>query len=89
MVIDGIEVSVTAADLDDFEVLECLAVMMDEETADRDRMVTIPKLFRLVFKDDWPRVKRELREQHDGRLTSEMVMDFFTHLTNELNAKNS
>lgn len=89
MVIDGIEVNVTAADLDDFEVLECLAVMMDEETADRDRMVTIPKLFRLVFKEDWPRVKRELREQHDGRLTSEMVMDFFTHLTNELNAKNS
>lgn len=89
MVIDGIEVNVTAKDLDDFEVLECLAVMMDEETADRDRMVTIPKLFRLVFKSDWPRVKRELREQHDGRLTSEMVMDFFTHLTNELNAKNS
>lgn len=89
MVIDGIEVNVTAKDLDDFEVLECLSVMVDEYSTDSARMVAIPRLFRLVFKDDWPRVKRELREQHDGRLTSEMVMDFFTHLTNELNAKNS
>ena len=41
MVIDGIEVNVTPEDLDDFDVMECLATMMDEESTDRDRMVAV------------------------------------------------
>lgn len=89
MVIDGIEVNVTPEDLDDFDVMECLATMMDEESTDRDRMVAVPKLFRLVFREDWQRIKAELREQHGGRLTNSVVMDFFTHLTEGLNAKNT
>lgn len=89
MIIDGIEVSVTREDLDDYDVMECLATMMDEDSSDRDRMVALPKLFKLVFGEDWQRIKAELREQHGGRLSNSVVMDFFTHLTEGLNAKNT
>lgn len=89
MNVSGIELNVTVDDLDDYEVTECLSTMMDEEAANNEKMVAISRLFRLVFKDDWPRIKKELRDQNGGRLTNGTVMGFFTELTTELNAKNS
>lgn len=89
MIVDGIELDVTADALDDFDVLECLAVMVDDDSSDKERMVAVPKLFRLVFGSDWKRIKNELRAQHDGRLTNATVMEFFNSLTTGLQAKNS
>lgn len=89
MIVDGIELDITAEALDDFDVVECLAVMMDEESSDKERMIAIPKLFRLVFGPDWQRIKNELRAQHEGKLTNATVMGFFNSLTEALNAKNS
>ena len=89
MIVDGIELDVTADALDDFDVLECLAVMVDDDSSDKERMVAVPKLFRLVFGNDWKRIKNELRAQHDGRLTNATVMEFFNSLTTGLQAKNS
>ena len=89
MIVDGIELDVTADALDDFDVLECLAVMVDDDSSDKERMVAVPKLFRLVFGGDWKRIKNELRAQHDGRLTNATVMEFFNSLTTGLQAKNS
>lgn len=89
MNVSGIELNVTADDLDDYEVTECLSTMMDEEAANNEKMVAISRLFRLVFKDDWSRIKKELRNQNGGRLTNGTVMGFFTELTAELNAKNT
>lgn len=89
MNVSGIELNVTVDDLDDYEVTECLSTMMDEEAANNEKMVAISRLFRLVFKDDWSRIKKELRNQNGGRLTNGTVMDFFTELTTELNAKNT
>lgn len=88
MICNGIEVNVTKADLDDFDVVECLSVMMDEEASDRQRMVAIPKLLKLVFKSDWQRVKDELRSQNDGRLPNDAVMGFLNSVIEALNAKN-
>lgn len=88
MVVNDIEVNVTKEDLDDFEVMECLAVMMDEEASDRQRMVAIPRLLKLVFKADWQRVKDELRKQNDGKLTNDAVMGFLNSVIEQLNAKN-
>lgn len=89
MNVSGIELNVTVDDLDDYEVTECLSTMMDEEAANNEKMVAISRLFRLVFKDDWSRIKKELRNQNGGRLTNGTVMGFFTELTTELNAKNT
>lgn len=89
MIVDGIELDITAEALDDFDVVECLAVMMDDASSDKDRMIAIPKLFRLVFGPDWQRIKNELREQHEGKLTNATVMGFFNTLTEELQAKNT
>lgn len=89
MNVSGIELNVTVGDLDDYEVTECLATMMDEDAENNAKMVAISKLFKLVFKDDWARIKKELRKQNGGRLTNGTVMDFFTELTAELNAKNT
>lgn len=88
MIVNGIEVNVTKADLDDFDVVECLSVMMDEEASDRQRMVAIPKLLKLVFKSDWQRVKDELRAQNGGRLPNDAVMGFLNSCIEQLNAKN-
>lgn len=88
MIVNDIEVNVTKADLDDFDVVECLSVMMDEEASDRQRMVAIPKLLKLVFKSDWQRVKDELREQNGGRLPNDAVMGFLNSCIEQLNAKN-
>lgn len=88
MIVNGIEVNVTKADLDDFDVVECLSVMMDEEASDRQRMVAIPKLLKLVFKADWQRVKDELRAQNGGRLPNDAVMGFLNSCIEQLNAKN-
>lgn len=88
MIVNDIEVNVTKADLDDFDVVECLSVMMDEEASDRQRMVAIPKLLKLVFKADWQRVKDELRKQHDGKLPNDAVMGFLNSCIEALNAKN-
>lgn len=89
MNVSGIELNVTVDDLDDYEVTECLATMMDEDAENNVKMVAISRLFKLVFKDDWSRIKKELRNQNGGRLTNGTVMDFFTELTTELNAKNT
>lgn len=88
MIVNDIEVNVTKADLDDFDVVECLSVMMDEDASDRQRMVAIPKLLKLVFKADWQRVKDELRSQNDGRLPNDAVMGFLNSCIEQLNAKN-
>lgn len=86
--VDGIKLSVDPATLDDFDVVEAIADASDEEADDTAKLRAVVRLFRLVYGGDYGRVKRELRDAHDGRLTTETMMGFFTSTLEALNAKN-
>lgn len=87
-IVDGIKVDVTAESFDDFEVTECLADLVDESADDAARLAATVRIYRLVFGDDLPRVKSELRERHDGRLTNETMGAFLTSCMEAAKAKN-
>lgn len=86
LAVDGIELNVKAADLDDFDLVEALA---DASSEDVDvQMQAVVRVFRIVYGDDYKRVKSELREKNGGRLTTEIMMGFFGATMEALGAKN-
>lgn len=87
-VVDGIEVEVTAESFDDFEITECIADLYDEDSTDGERTAATVKMYRLVFGDDFPRIKRELRAKHGGKLSNEVMGAFMASAIEAVNAKN-
>ena len=84
--VDGIALNVKAEDLDDFELVEALA---DANSEDMDvQMQAVVRVFRIVYGDDYKRVKSELREKNGGKLTTEIMMGFFGATMEALGAKN-
>lgn len=87
-VIDGIEVNLTAEDFDDFEILECLADIVDDAAEPSAKLAATVRIYRLLFGADFERVKRELREKHEGKLTNEIMGDFLNACMAAVQAKN-
>ena len=89
--INGIAVEgVTPESLDDFEILEMIAVMSDQYAEEGEKLRAITGFGPAVFgAREWRRIKAALREQNDGRLTNETVMEFIGATMNVLQAKNS
>lgn len=87
-VVDGIKVDVTVEDFDDFEITECMATLGDPDAEDGERLTATVRMFRLVFKGDYQRVKDELRAKHDGRLTNETMSGFVNRVIEAAKAKN-
>lgn len=86
LAVDGIELNVKAEDLDDFDLVEALA---DANSEDMDvQMQAVVRVFRIVYGDDYKRVKSELREKNGGKLTTEIMMGFFGETMEALGAKN-
>ena len=88
LVIDGIEVNLTAEDFDDFEILECLADMIDETAEQSAKVAATVRVYRLLFGPDLGRIKRELRAKHGGKLANEVMGDFLNSCMTAANAKN-
>ena len=86
--VEGIELTLDIARFDDFEMVEAIADASDEDLDDTAKMRAVVKLFRLTFGDEYSRVKEELRAVHDGVLTTQTMMDFFTAVLEALGAKN-
>lgn len=86
LAVDGIELNVKAEDLDDFELVEALADANDEDEG--VQMQAVVRIFRIVYGDDYARVKKELREKNGGKLTTEIMMGFFGSTMEALGAKN-
>lgn len=86
--VDGINVAISPDTLDDFEVVEAIADATDETADDTAKLRAVVNLFRLVYADGYDRIKHELRDRHDGRLTTETMMGFFTATLETINAKN-
>ena len=87
-VVDGIELNVTAEDFDDFDITECMAALADPDAEDGEKLTATVRMFRLVFKGDYQRVKDELRAKNGGRLTNECMGDFLNRVIEAAKAKN-
>lgn len=87
-VVDGIEVDVTAEDLDDFEITEAIGDITDEGADDGAKVAATVRLMRLAFKDEFPRIKRELRQKNGGRLTNETMVGFANAVFEAVGRKN-
>ena len=86
--VEGIKFTIDLAKLDDFEVVEAIADASDEDADDTSQLRAVVQLFRLTFGSEYSRVKEELRAVHDGVLTTQTMMDFFTAVLEALGAKN-
>lgn len=89
LVVDGIKVDLTVESVDDYEITEALVDMSDEALGEQERARATVAMARLLFGADWTRIKRELRERHDGKLTNETVGEFIKTTFETLNRKNS
>lgn len=89
--VQGITVEgVTPDKLNDFDFLEAIATMTDPDAGDMDIIRSMSAVGPIVFgAKQWKRVKAELREKNDGRLTGESVVDFVFEVMAALNSKNS
>lgn len=89
--VNGITIEgVTPDTLNDFDFLETIATMSDPEADDGEKLRAIANIGPVVFgAPQWKRIKAELREQNDGRLSAETVMAFINGTLAALNAKNS
>lgn len=88
LIVDGVKVSLTAEDFDDFEILECLADIVDDAAEPSAKLAATVRIYRLLFGADFERVKRELREKHEGKLTNEIMGDFLNACMAAVQAKN-
>ena len=89
-VVQGITVeNVTADTINDFEFMEAIATLMDETADDSAKLRATANIAPVIFgAKQWKRIKGELREQNEGRLTAQTVMGFIDGVLSELNSKN-
>lgn len=88
LIVDGVKVNLTAEDFDDFEILECLADMIDETVKQSAKVAATVRVYRLLFGNDLERIKRELRAKHGGKLANEVMGDFLNSCMTAVQAKN-
>lgn len=82
--------NVTPDALNDFEFLEAVAVLSDPDADDGEKLRAMAGIAPAIFgAKQWKRIKAELREQNDGKLTAETVMQFISGVIEALKAKNS
>jgi hypothetical protein len=82
--------NVTPETLDDFEILETIAVMSDPYANEDEKLRAITSFGPAVFgAKQWRGIKAALREQNGGRLTNATVMEFIGATMAALKAKNA
>lgn len=86
--VDGIDVDLTAETFEDYDVLEAIADVNGHTGDPVAQLADVVRLFRLVFGADYDRIKRELREEHDGKLTADDMTKFFNDVAVAVDAKN-
>lgn len=88
LVIDGVKVGLAAEDFDDFEVTECLADIVDDSVEPSAKIAATVRIYRILFGADFERVKRDLRANHGGKLTNEVMAGFLNSCMAAVQAKN-
>lgn len=81
----GISLTIPKSRLEDWEVIEGVATMQDEDSSGSDKLVASVRTMRRLFGDDYSRVKTELREANGGTLGGEDMGSFLTEVFEAIN----
>lgn len=73
----GVKLEISPDVLDDIDVIESVADLNDPDADGSVKASAAVRIMRLVFGDDYARIKRELREKNDGRLGMDLLGKFF------------
>lgn len=79
----GIEVTINPAATDDIEFVELIAANADPSATAAERLSAMVGVFKVLFGDDYRRVKTELRAKNGGTLPVNVMSDFATTVMNE------
>ena len=78
--VQGITLSIPLGELSDrladWDVVEGIAELNDPQAPPQMRMVASMRVLKTLLADDYDRIKTELREKHDGKLTEQIMTDF-------------
>lgn len=86
--IDGIKLDVLVDTADDYELVEQMAVMSDDQATGNEKLAATVRTYRLLLGDDYRRVKDELRAKNGGRLPLKAMSDFIAKVFEAAGAKN-
>lgn len=86
--IDGIKLDVLVDTADDYELVEQMAVMSDDQATGNEKLAATVRTYRLLLGDDYRRVKDELRAKNSGRLPLKAMSDFIAKVVEAAGAKN-
>lgn len=74
--VDGIEVTLDLGILDDYELTEQLVINADPASSRSERLGALVRAYRILFGDDYQRVKDELRAMNGGGLPNGAMVNF-------------
>ena len=86
--IDGIKLTVAIDTADDFEIVEQMAVMADEQSTSNEKLSATVRIYKILLGDDYRRVKDELRAKNGGLLPLKAMSDFIAKVFKAAGAKN-
>lgn len=86
--VDGIKLDVLVDTADDYELVEQMAVMSDDQATGNEKLAATVRIYRLLLGADYRRVKDELREKNGGRLPLKAMSDFISKVVEAAGAKN-
>lgn len=85
LVVGGIKLDIPRERMEDWDVVECIATVQDDGADQGVKLVAIVRVMKLLFADDYERVKSELRASNDGHLTMETMSKFMTDAFEQIN----
>ena len=74
--VDGIKLTVAIDTADDYDIVEQMAVMADEQSTSNEKLSATVRIYKLLLGDDYRRVKDELRAKNGGRPPLKAMSDF-------------
>ena len=86
--IDGIKLTVAIDTADDFEIVEQMAVMADEQSTSNEKLSATVRIYKILLGDDYRRVKDERRAKNGGLLPLKAMSDFIAKVFKAAGAKN-
>lgn len=74
--VDGITIHIDPETFEDYDFLEGIAGISDDP-------LTSVRFMKHFYGDEYENVKKGLREQNNGRLTTQRMVEFFTQVMQE------
>lgn len=83
--VQGIELLIPQDRINDWDVVEGVATMQDDESTPPEKLVASVRVMKRLLGDDYDKVKTGLRAANGGALTADIMGAFLTEVFEELN----